>query len=524
MHILPSLSSLKGRRKMESNRLEIGFGDYLVMYVRKSRQDNEFETVEEVLERHETQLQEFAIRLIGHRIAECDIYREVESAETIDERPKMKELLKRIYDPKCKGAIVIEPQRLTRGDLSELGAVVSAFRYTNTLILTPVKTFDLENKYDREFFERELIRGKDYIEYTKEILRRGREISLKAGNYIGSVAPFGYDRVKIGKSWTLAINEDEAQYVRMIYDLFLNKGYGFFRIARKLNEIGVKPRSSERFSDSSVRNILTNEVYIGKIRWNEKKTTRIYEDGKIKKKRVRCKDYDLYDGKHQPIIDESAFKEANSKIGNLTRENSRYEMSNMFSSLLKCGICHRALRFQKYNRRKVGNRYDCRQSVYCENTSIASDLVDKAIINELKNYLEDFKVLVNDGNEQEIARHHQMISRLEDDLIRLEKKQETLYDLLENGMYTREVFLMRNEALAKERESLKAKIKDAKAQVPDIRKNEHRYYTLMQALSAIEDPNVSVKAKNNLLKEIIEVIYYTRKVKGGDFEIEIILK
>ena len=142
---------------------------YYVIYLRKSRSDNEFESVEEVLKRHETQLQNFAISVTGSKIPECDIYREIVSGETIEDRPKIKEVLQRIQDPNCAGVFVIEPQRLSRGSLGDLGKIIDVFRFSNTLILTPTKTFDLESKYDREFFERELLRGKDYVEYTKEI-------------------------------------------------------------------------------------------------------------------------------------------------------------------------------------------------------------------------------------------------------------------------------------------------------------------------------------------------------------------
>ena len=138
-----------------------------LLYLRKSRQDNENETVEEVLERHEKQLQEFAIKEFGNRIPESNIYREVVSGETIEDRPQVKKMFERMQDDKIKGVLVIEPQRLTRGDLYECGVVVHTFRYSKTLVITPTKTYDIEDKYDRKFFEMELTRGNDYLEYTK---------------------------------------------------------------------------------------------------------------------------------------------------------------------------------------------------------------------------------------------------------------------------------------------------------------------------------------------------------------------
>ena len=50
-----------------------------------------------------------------------------------------------------------------------------------------------------KFFEMEITRGNDYLEYTKRILRRGREASVAKGNYIGSADPYGYKRTVIKK-------------------------------------------------------------------------------------------------------------------------------------------------------------------------------------------------------------------------------------------------------------------------------------------------------------------------------------
>ena len=155
-----------------------------IIYLRKSRQDDPNETVEEVLEKHETMLQEYAVREFGHKIPEKNIYREVVSGESISEREEIKQVLARISDPNIKGVIVVEPSRLSRGDLSDCGRLIDELRYSKTQVVTPYMTYDLDNKMERKFFQDELLRGNDYLEYTKEILWRGRELApfiLKGG-------------------------------------------------------------------------------------------------------------------------------------------------------------------------------------------------------------------------------------------------------------------------------------------------------------------------------------------------------
>ncbi|MEI3327970.1 MAG: recombinase family protein [Thomasclavelia sp.] len=87
---------------------------YLI-YLRKSRADNPNESVEEVLSRHERILQELAIKMLGKKIDEEYIFREVVSGETIEDRPEIKVLFS-IEKSTVKGVLVVDPQRLSRGD------------------------------------------------------------------------------------------------------------------------------------------------------------------------------------------------------------------------------------------------------------------------------------------------------------------------------------------------------------------------------------------------------------------------
>lgn len=55
-----------------------------------------------------------------------------------------------------------------------LSAAEAEFYQKMILKGAPTKTFDLRNEYDKEAFERELMRGNEYLEYTKKIMSRGR--------------------------------------------------------------------------------------------------------------------------------------------------------------------------------------------------------------------------------------------------------------------------------------------------------------------------------------------------------------
>jgi predicted site-specific integrase-resolvase len=166
----------------------------VLVYLRKSQSDDQRLSVEEVLEKHEKILDEWAERNLGGTVPESNKFREIVSGEKISQREEIKKVLKLIESPKIKALLIVEPQRLTRGDLEEVGFLMKRLKYTSTLVITPERTYDLRDEYAWDAFERELKRGNEYLEYYKKIQNRGRLASVAAGNYIASIPPYGFDQ------------------------------------------------------------------------------------------------------------------------------------------------------------------------------------------------------------------------------------------------------------------------------------------------------------------------------------------
>lgn len=202
-------------------------------YGRKSRTDDPLLSTDEILEKHSKIVEEYAIKYLGGPIPEENKYMEVASGESLKDRPEITRLLKDIENQAVKAIIVVEVQRLSRGDLEDAGKLIRLLRYTNTFVITPMKIYDLRDEYDRDAFERELKRGNEYLEYFKKIQARGRLASVKEGNYVGSTAPYGFDRIEKsdGKRsyFTLIERKDQADVVRMIFN--------WTAICRRIEEI-----------------------------------------------------------------------------------------------------------------------------------------------------------------------------------------------------------------------------------------------------------------------------------------------
>lgn len=493
--------------------------EYLI-YLRKSRQDDPNETIEEVLSKHEKTLQEYALKHIGYRIPEQDIYREVVSGETIADRPMIKEVFSRLEKEKSIiGVLIKDVSRLTRGDLMDMGLVLHSFLYTNTHIITPSKTYDLSNKFDRKLFEMELSRGNDYLEYTKEILISGRVASKKRGNYIHNVPPYGYDRVKVDKDWTLTINEKEAMYVRLIFEMYAD-GVGHYTIMKKLEELGAKPRKSEHFTEAVIRQMLKNEVYIGKIRIGERSTSKVMENGVIVKKRIRHKDYEVVDGKHEAIVSEELFYKCKKFSGSGTKEKGELELKNMWAGLIKCGKCGKAIE-RALGSNKRAHRFRCKNNRVCDNKSHRCDEVHNAIVSELKLRLEDFSVKVEENNQEYINSRQTLLNELKKQLEDIKGKQEAICEYLENGVYTVEMFVARNNKLEADKKNIEVAIKNAEDEIPKVKLMQTQLVTFHQTLDMLDDETISAKVKNNFLKKIVDVIYYTKDENGITLDVHL---
>ena len=491
------------------------FTEEYLIYLRKSRQDKEEETVEEVLAKHEKILQDFAVKTFGYRIKEENIYREIVSGETIDDRPMIKEVFKRMEKGNVTGVLVVDCSRLSRGDLLDCGTVVRNFLYTSTLVVTPYKTINAKDKYDRDFLERELTRGNYYLQDAVGYMVRGRVESAKNGYFVGSVPPYGYDRVKEGKGWVLIINEEEAQYVRLAFDMYANQGIGANTIAHKLNELGAVTRKGNVFRSTTIRQMLNNEVYYGMMNYQRKPVEKVLENGSIKKKRVRKKEYILVQGKHEPIVSKELFDKAQEHKGKVSREKPNLELQNPYAGLIKCKKCGMAIAMRVHRKNGIETRkprYYCRNGVYCDNKSVNVDLVLKAIVDALKQALEDFKVKL-EANTPDITNEHEtLVKSLEKQLADLLKRQDDICDYLEKGIYTVDMFLDRKGKIESEIIRVQQALKKAREYVPSVVEYEEKVITLHQVLDMLNDDSISAKTKNNFLKEVIEVIYYEKNV------------
>lgn len=491
-----------------------------LMYLRKSRQDDPNETVAEVLAKHEAMLQEYAKRELGAEIPEENIYREVVSGESIDDRVEIKKVLARIEDPGVAGVLVIEPQRLSRGDLEDCGRLINSFRFTHTQVATLTMAYDLENKMERKFFQDELLRGRDFLEYTKEILLRGRIAAVKRGCFIGNTAPYGYNKITIGKDHTLEPNEN-ADVVRLAFELYVKEGLTPYRIACRLNEMGIpSPRGGEWQKDT-IRTMLRNHHYAGYVVFNKIKSTPVLENGEIIVKKLRQSDEDMLiaEGKHEAIISRELWEESQILVARNPRHKHTHELKNPYSGLLRCAKCGKAIFHHPY--KHAEDRLECRTRPRCYKSVRQSDMT-AAILFALETIeLPALELKVKNGDGNALKIRQQLLAKLEKQMEEFRAQEDKQFDLLETGVYSQEVFDRRNGVLRDKMEKCRQEIYQTKATMPKSVDYAEQVVKLQDAIAVIKDPDATPVQKNKILKAIIDRIEFTGYVSDPENKIRL---
>lgn len=498
------------------------------IYLRKSRADAELERQGEgeTLARHKRTLLQLA-KAKNYTIGE--IYEEIVSGETIAARPQMQRLLADVEKGMWDGVLVMELERLARGDSIDQGIVAQTFRITGTLIVTPNKVYNPLNEFDEEYFEFGLFMSRREYKTINRRLQAGRVASVKEGNYIGSAAPFGYDKVRLenSKGFTLAENE-ESQYVRMIFDWYVNQGLTPGRIADKLTKMGVTPKKGGGyFSVASVRDILRNRLYTGKVVWNWRPVKKTVVGGVVKTSRPRNvkEQMIIVDGLHPALISEELYEAAQDKTGSNPKTPINKELHNPFANVFVCKSCGRAM--TRRPNRKGGATYIMCPNKYCDVSSAPYDIVEGLVLDRLREICGRLKLSrAEQQNDNTSELTGAQIKKVEQELDKTREQQNRLYDFLEQGIYTQEIFLERQRLLEEKRRNLQNELLTLRDQIPAPTDYTYIIATIDNLLENYK--TLSVVEKNNMIKACVrEMTYFREKSNRYDqkpIEIEIELK
>lgn len=489
--------------------------DIFAIYLRKSRKDLENKDYD-VLKRHRKILLDFA-KSKNIVIHEEDIYEEVVSGETIQDRPVVQILLRKIETGYYKAVLVMEIERLARGNTIDQGIIAQAFQLTNTLIITPNKTYDTRNEYDNEFLEFGLFMSRREYKSISRRIQTGRIQSVKEGNYIGSVTPYGYDKEKLkGEKGFKLVSNDEATNVKLIFDLCLD-GVGTSNIAFKLNDLNIKSRTGKPWTPNMVRNILINKVYIGILTWGKRATVKQLDNNLINKTRPVSDNYIESKGKHESIIDEITFYKAQEilKANSSKKVHKDKSLKNPLAGIVVCQKCGTNM-----IRRPLKNIPDtllCKNH-YCDNVSSYLYLIEDRLLNSLKVVLKKYYYYIENYEKENVKNKKNydiQIKRIDKDIEKLKNQHNKTCELLETGVYSLQLFKERSLSINQQLEGLNKQ----KEELTRLNK-EDKTEKIIQAIPKLENclktyHTLNIEDRNKLLKSIIKKAYYLKTEAGS---------
>ncbi len=503
--------------------------DLFAIYLRKSQADDPNEAIEVTLSKHKNRLIEVMKR---YNIKEEQVvfYEEVVSGDTIAERPQMKKLLNDVNNNLYKGVFVVAVDRFSRGDSIDQGIVNNSFYYSDTLIITPDKIFDIANNdFDREQLEFGLFISKREYNLIKKRMFNGRMDNAKQGYFVGSECPYGYTK-KISeqkKGYILVPHDVEADILKSMFQK-TKDGMGTTELANYLNSINAPTKVSKQWTPAMVRSILKNPVYYGMIRFNHYKSIKKIENGIITKKRVKQEDCIFIKGKHEPLISKELFDEVQQvmKSNSVKKVKNNYTFKNPLAGIIKCGYCHEHYDVERnlFRRPYKNGRQETLLCQYSKCKNVASDLniVEDKIIDGLKYILKQYKYYLDNYEREFIKEQDNFQNEIEYIKKELEKNKKQLnnakkYYELED--YTREEYLERKNMLEPIILNLESKLNELKEN-----NSNNKIIVIKEYIPKIEECILnyykakSVEEKNKLLKSIIKNIYY-KKEKSGRWDL-----
>lgn len=511
--------------------------NFIINYNRRSRADEEMErkTGEDTL-KAQRDLMDRVLTPIGIPYDQLD---EIGSGDKISTRPVFQGVLEDLRSGKYQAIAVKEISRLGRGSYTDMGTIYDLILDKRIFIITPWKVYDPQNPADLRQIRFELFMSREEFETTRERLTGGRFNKALEGRWMAGRAPFGYQLNPNTRK--LEIHEEDAQVVRIIFDLFINgipaADNSNRRIDTRHRAIGtylmsksIRTRDGfDRWRPDALKRILTNEVYIGTVSYRRTETL---GDGRVVE-RPEDEHVVVYNA-HEPIIDMDTWNKAQAKDldGNYrprVKPNAQvYEMTG----LCVCHVCGlkmvRNEQKQKYHKANGEVNIYHKEFLVCGHrgcTMVKYQLVVEQLVEAL-HYFRD----LNESEIEEtlvpmLAEKPAATKRTIEDIeqyvqrrsVDLKTRMKFIREKYELGKYDDEEFEESRTEIQAEQEKLKQmlatyeKQTEADKPVVDVDRIKQNFSSAVSAyISSTEK-----QEKNQVLRSIFEKVYIEITQKGS---------
>lgn len=382
-----------------------------------------------------------------------------------------------------------------------------------------------------------------YVKDTSKKIRRAIGARQKEGTLI-TQPPFGYRRNKKDKS-ILEIVPKEAEYVRLVYDLYIS-GSGYRKIADYLREKNIPTPSMVRreheleegrvtkrviascWTDSMVKDLLDNDFYTGTFRLKKRARTTVHG----KDKRVPKEEQFIFEKHHPAIIQKASFDLVQEIKEKRSRDNYRgsrgqwngKQILNPFGSCLFCKDC--GSRLTPIKRKTSGGErkyyicttYNTKGRRYCPKAHLIEedDLLEDvlACIRACRNALwekiaaydmEDFEGERKSAEESRQELQDAVTEKRKQLKILLRQKVRDLSSVGGNEELVKEAYDSLQQEILAEMSSLEMKRKELSGISPGTADAKEKFHNALEVVDKIMDGGVFNRRDIELLVEKIEV-------------------
>jgi site-specific DNA recombinase len=443
------------------------------------------------------------------------------SGGTIDKREDFKRLLKDAKDNKFDVLIAKGVSRLGRNLIESLKSADDIERAGIRLIL-PEDSYDTKTSDSRLSFNLKAVLAEEESVKLSQRTKIGLQSRAKQGFYKASLPAYGYKLNPATKR--LILDEVYAPIVRKIFDLYLYEDWGMFRIGNYLMEQGMQtPRTvsgginaGTRWHQSTVKVILTNPIYTGKLVQHREETTKFYaetEEGIKKGYKVRQQlppeQQIIIENNHPAIITQEEFdnvQEKRRKKGN----NHSNGQESLFAHIAKCADCQSGMTFR--NDRRKNGAYVCGGYVkhttsYCSSHIIEESKLLQAVKEDIKAIIKSnvkldnlYSVANKKANTQQ-KKHENELKVLERELITLDNRFKTLLDLLNEGLIDKKQFKEQNSTILYDKSNITKRMASLDSQLETKKEIERQFEGFKRKVDSFANLDMDDK---KVLKQVLQ--------------------
>ena len=385
------------------------------------------------------------------------------SGKDIKNRPALKELLKDAEERKFQMVISWKINRISR-KLSDVLRIVDILEQNNIAFNSYSEQFDNSTPAGKMQFQMMALIGEFERGTIAQNVKMGMCAKAKSGEWCGGRV-LGYDLVPVEnqegakrRKNRLTINEKEAEAVKFIFNEYGN-GKGYKAITNQLNKLGYKTKKGNDFSVGSIREILTNPVYIGKVRYN------VRQNWSEKRRRNINANPIITDGIHEPIIDEGLWDKVQAIMESKKGKPSRiYDGEYPLTGILKCPKCGAGMVISRTtNKLADGTKkriayYCCgawknKGTAVCSSNMVRTDKANEYVFGKLSELLSNDKMVkaivsnINKERKNKVEPSKKELARIDKELQKLEGKKKKIFEAYEEDLITKEEFFERKEVL-----------------------------------------------------------------------------